>query len=115
VNDDEAMRPFLHRRRGREEDDEDGVKPRTTITAKKTNEKKRTIIPRPADRMVSNNPTGVVLTQHLGGKPKESLGVKSKKKFRRHLYVTIFRYILSLFGQTLSLFGQKFKWRQVGS
>jgi hypothetical protein len=52
VNDDEAMRPMLYRRRGREEYDGDGVKPWTTITAKKkTNEKKR-FIPRQADRMV---------------------------------------------------------------
>ena len=32
--------------------------------------------------------------------------VKIEKKFRRHLHVTIVKYILSLFGQTLSLFGQ---------
>ena len=34
--------------------------------------------------------------------------VKIEKKFRRHLHVTIVKYILSLFGQTLSLFGRAF-------
>ena len=56
-------------------------------------------------------------TQRLGGSQKrQSMNhkgeetsrarVKIEKKFRRHLHVTIVKYILSLFGQTLSLFGQ---------